>query len=518
MRCVACDASVASPVSGGSGLGPQVDSFRAARRNLEESVLPLATSVDGRRFSCQASLHGLRLQVGGYVVLERNGVPCLGQVITVELDRLDTELMLPAYPAYSADAPDSRIQVQVKYARGQGIILEGDLAPFHDATVRVATEAEVRAWLERSARPAAKLRLGELTLVADVPCLAEAGGFGRHTFLCGQSGSGKTYSLGVILERLLIETSLRLVVLDPNSDFARLTKVRGSADPAQAECYRQAARTVAVCSAGAAGCRRLRLRASEIDQETQAALLRLDPIEDREEYAAMAELLARNAPLELDAMSRSDRHELRQLAMRIGNLGIDRLRIWARGEPGSVLDAVHDQDIRCVVVDLGSLPTREEQSLVAGAVLSSLWRRRQEREPVLIVIDEAHNICPAEPPDRLVAVTAEHATRIAAEGRKFGLYLLVSTQRPQKIARNVLSQADNLVLMRLNSLADADFTQTTFSFVPPSLIQRSVTFRQGEGLIAGRISPQPALLHFGTRITEEGGGDVPMTWAAAHGT
>ena len=54
-----------------------------------------------------------------------------------------------------------------------------------------------------------------------------------------------------------------------------------------------------------------------------------------------------------------------------------------------------------------------------------------------------------------------------------------------------------------------------FSFVPPSLIERAVTFRQGEALIAGRISPQPALLRFGARVTEEGGADVPATWAAA---
>ena len=189
--------------------------------------------------------------------------------------------------------------------------------------------------------------------------------------------------------------------------------------------------------------------------------------------------------------------------------------MWAAGEAGSVLDAVHDQNVRCAVIDLGSLPTREEQSLVAAAVLGDLWRRRQERKPVLIVIDEAHNVCPAEPPDQLVAVATDHAIRIAAEGRKFGLYLLVSTQRPQKIAGNVLSQADNLVLMRLNSLADAAFTQAAFSFVPPSLIERAVTFRQGEALIAGRISPQPALLRFGARVTEEGGADVPATWAAA---
>ena len=52
---------------------------------------------------------------------------------------------------------------------------------------------------------------------AGAPAMADASGFDRHTFLCGQSGSGKTYSLGVILERLLIETDLRMVVLDPNA-------------------------------------------------------------------------------------------------------------------------------------------------------------------------------------------------------------------------------------------------------------------------------------------------------------
>ena len=52
------------------------------------------------------------------------------------------------------------------------------------------------------------------------------------------------------------------------------------------------------------------------------------------------------------------------------------------------------------------------------------------REPLLIVIDEAHNVCPREPGDEVTALATEHAARIAAEGRKFGLYLLVSTQQP----------------------------------------------------------------------------------------
>ena len=491
------------------GIGQQLDSFRRARRDIEASVLPLATSVDGRTFTFQASLYALDLQVGGYAVLEDgSGIPRFGQVLAVELDRQPgAELMLP--PAGSV--PGARTEIQIRYARGQGVVIDGDLAPFHDALIRVATEMEVQAW--QQSRAQAALWLGELALATGVPALADARGFSRHTFLCGQSGSGKTYSLGVILERLLMDTDLRMVVLDPNSDFVRLHQLRFAADPELASRYERLADAIAVYSARATGERRLRLHAAEVDPATQAATLRLDPVADREEYAALAAFLAHEGTPTLEALSGSDQPEARRLGLRLANLGVDRYAVWAHGEARSVLDAVHDESLRCVVIDLGSLPTRDEQSLVAATVLGDLWHRRTERRPVLIVIDEAHNVCPAEPADPLLALAADHVVRIAAEGRKFGLYLLVSTQRPQKVPENVLSQADNLVLLRLNSLADAAFAQAVFSFVPPGLIQRSATFRQGEGLIAGKISPEPALLRFGARISEEGGADVPATWA-----
>ena len=64
-----------------------LDRYRAVRRQLEEEILPLATSVDGRRFSYQASLHGLELQPGSYVVLEQGSDRRLGQVVTLEVGR-----------------------------------------------------------------------------------------------------------------------------------------------------------------------------------------------------------------------------------------------------------------------------------------------------------------------------------------------------------------------------------------------------------------------------------------------
>ena len=190
-------------------------------------------------------------------------------------------------------------------------------------------------------------------------------------------------------------------------------------------------------------------------------------------------------------------------------------QLWARGRPGSLVEDVERRDARCLVVDLGSLSTREEQAVAAEAVLATLWRRRTDREPVLVVIDEAHNVCPAKPDDPVTSLVTEHAVRIAAEGRKFGLYLLVSTQRPQKVHENVISQCDNLLVMRMNSLADLGFVGDVFSFVPPSLLERATAFRQGEALVAGKIASHPCFVRFGARVAEEGGSDIPADWARA---
>jgi uncharacterized protein len=484
--------------------------YRSVRRRIEEAVLPLATSIDGREFIFQASLYGLALEVGGYVAIEADGEPRLGQVLSLEATSVEAaELELSA-----RGNGGGRAAIHTRLARGAGIILEGGVRPFHDALVRPARGDEVAGWLERAAPSRARLAVGTLSPAPDVPLALDAGGFDRHTFLCGQSGSGKTYSLGVILEQLLLETTLPVVVLDPKSDFVRMRELRPGVDEAIATRYTEAVAGLDVHRAGAAGPDRLRLRLAELEPAAQAALLHLHPVADREEHAELDALLVAERPSSVEEFLASERPEARRLALRVRNLGVDRFGVWARGDAGSSLDAVGADDRRGLVVDLGSLATRAEQALTAASVLGALWRRREQRRPVLIVIDEAHNVCSAEPEDRLGALATELAVRIAAEGRKFGLYLLVSTQRPQKVHPNVVTQCDNVVLMRLNSAADAAYAQGVFSFVPPGLVARAPGFRLGEALVAGKICPSAALVRFGRRVAMEGGADVPADWAA----
>ena len=202
-------------------------------------------------------------------------------------------------------------------------------------------EARVTAWLEEARPKRAGLDIGELTTEHGVRFLLDAGGFDRHTFFCGQSGSGKSYALGTVLEQLLLETSLRIVVLDPNSDFVRIGSLREGVDGDVANRYRSAAEGVVVRRGGSAGSERLHVRFTDFEAEEQAAVLRLDPIRDREEYGVLVDLVeqglgngASSAGEIADRLLQASDPERRALGARLRNLGVHRWPIWSHGRRG----------------------------------------------------------------------------------------------------------------------------------------------------------------------------------------
>ena len=66
-----------------------LDEYRNLRQRLEEQILAIATSVDGRRFELQAPLQGLDLPPGGYAMLEDANGSRLGQVLSMRLQQRD---------------------------------------------------------------------------------------------------------------------------------------------------------------------------------------------------------------------------------------------------------------------------------------------------------------------------------------------------------------------------------------------------------------------------------------------
>ncbi|WP_420111824.1 ATP-binding protein [Pseudactinotalea sp.] len=334
----------------------------------------------------------------------------------------------------------------------------------------------------------------------------------RHTFWCGQSGSGKTYSLGVLLEQVLLHTSLPLLVLDPNADYVHLGAPRDDAEPHEAAGL--AALDVRVFSASGDGSAQpLRVRYTGMPAPARAAVLRLDPLRDAVEYHAAIELMN-------EADGSYDRHSLaaalldspdpgrRLLGLRLANLGILEWDIWAWRDH-AVEDDVNERP-DAVVVDLSACTEAEEPAAVSLALLDHLWQHRMERRPISIVIDEAHNVCPATPQTPLQRALVERVVQIAAEGRKYGLWLVLSTQRPNKIHPHVLTQCDNLGLLRMNSPADLAEVASVFGFAPRDLLDSSPGFTQGQVLLAGGFAPAAALVQTRNRISREGGADVAV--------
>lgn len=336
--------------------------------------------------------------------------------------------------------------------------------------------------------------------------------FNRHTFWCGQSGSGKTYALGVVLEQLLLGTRLPLIILDPNADFVRLNDVRAGVDPQVAA---QLADTdVRILRSGDAPGERLVVRFMEMGLRSKAAVLRLDPLLDAEEYNVLLHLeeevnvLSRNRQSLAEHLRAADDPGRRKLLLRLENLGILDWDVWAWG--GRSTEDLLDTRPQATVLDLSGFRSHWEPKVAALAVLDHLWATREQRRPALIVIDEAHNLCPAEPITPLDTALTDRIVQIAAEGRKYGLWLLLSTQRPSKIHPNALSQCDNLALMKMSSPHDLAELADYFGYAPAELLARSPHFTQGQALFAGGFVPEASVVQIAGRLTHEGGGDVAV--------
>ena len=358
------------------------------------------------------------------------------------------------------------------------------------------------------ASPAGTLPIGTVSDSGDAAELTAAR-FNRHTFWCGQSGSGKTYALGVVLEQLLATTRLPMVIFDPNGDFVRLGEVRpDAAGTATGEAL--ARRDIRVLRPGADSADPLRVRFTALSVATKAAMFRLDPLTDRSEYNSLLhigdQLAVESERGILEQLQSSPDPVHHELAERIENLGILEWELWARDmqSAAEIIETRPD----ATVLDLGGFRYSDEPLVVALSVLEDLWNRREERRPVLLVIDEANNLCSPDLDSPLGRAVREQLIRIAAEGRKYGLWLLLSTQRPSKVHQGIISQCDNLALMKMSSPLDLAELGSIFGFAPQSLVEQAPLFSQGKALFAGGFIPAPTVVQMGARVTFEGGKDV----------
>jgi len=123
------------------------------------------------------------------------------------------------------------------------------------------------------------------------------------------------------------------------------------------------------------------------------------------------------------------------------------------------------------VIDFSEVPS-DILPIILGLVARVIyqvqfWTDRKERKPLAFVCDEAHLYLPKKEGQNPVEQRAiENFEKIAKEGRKYGVALLIVSQRPSDVSATILSQCNNVISLRLTN---ADDQSTVRKLMPESL-------------------------------------------------
>lgn len=135
-------------------------------------------------------------------------------------------------------------------------------------------------------------------------------------------------------------------------------------------------------------------------------------------------------------------------------------------------------------------------SLVARLVFSvQQWARKQDRHPIALLCDEAHLYIPEHTADASETSSLASFERIAKEGRKYGVGLVVITQRPSEVSRTVLSQSSNFVAMRLTNADDQNVIKRLLPDSIGNYADLLPILDIGEALVVGDASLLPSRIH-----------------------
>src|SRR5579863_3616946 len=162
------------------------------------------------------------------------------------------------------------------------------------------------------------------------------------------------------------------------------------------------------------------------------------------------------------------------------------LRIPVKGKPITILDisAVPSEVVNVVV------------SLICRLIFDvALWSDHETSVPLLLVCDEAHRYVPR---DETLSFepTRRAISRIAKEGRKYGVSLCLVTQRPSEISETILSQCSTMFAMRMSNEKDQNLVRRTLPESAAGLLNTLPTLRQQEAIAIGEGVPHPMRIRF----------------------
>lgn len=356
------------------------------------------------------------------------------------------------------------------------------------------------------------LYIGNLITRPSVKVNLTIRGFRRHLAILAQTGAGKSYTAGVLLEELY-KKGATVIVLDPHADYVFISK-----DP---EGKKKVLKRVRVFRTSESTGRYIKEEIGHVETfEIKFADLSLEEIFT---IAGINEKWTNIMKAIEDALDRlksggNKNYTLDDLIAELGNTGdnnalraltyIKRLKkLKVFGDSTTPIEKfLQPQSI--AVMDLSGL-NDNVADYIAYKILSEAYTQRESGKyeyPIFILIEEAHRFIPK----KQNTLSKRIVKKIAAEGRKFGVFLILVTQRPQKIDSDVLSQCNSQIIMRMTNPEDQKAVRMSAEQVSEDLLRDLPGLNVGEAIIVGEVTKMPVMVKIRKRMTKEGGADIDI--------
>jgi DNA helicase HerA-like ATPase len=140
--------------------------------------------------------------------------------------------------------------------------------------------------------------------------------------------------------------------------------------------------------------------------------------------------------------------------------------------------------------------TSEFQSTIYRHVAEGLLEGRLSGDlklPVLLVLEEGHNFAPGKAETAAEKAAVEITRQIAQEGRKFGVGLVLISQRPGRLDETVLSMCNSFIVMRMVNPNDQRFVRNVIESLGEDDVRMLPDLDVGEALFSGQFISFPVL-------------------------
>ena len=379
---------------------------------------------------------------------------------------------------------------------------------------------------------------GEVPIVLSVKDVVST-----HLAILASTGSGKSYTAGVLVEEFMQSYNrASVLIVDPHGEYHTMQAIQGDEQFGGGDGYRPEVRIYTPD--------KIKVRFSTL---TEADVKYLLPEGTSDKMLHFLGQAFRSLNDQLKAEGKRDYlysyYDLREHVQKQqfgkegenagdgGNVSSIQGLLWrldARFDrPDGIFSA--DEHIplqelfrpgRCTILQLSDIEQHEQQVIV-GTLLRRVNKARvmTVREeatsgenfldyPVFTLLEEAHRFAPAG----ASVVSTNVLKQILSEGRKFGVGIGLITQRPGKLDQDVLSQCMTQIIMRIVNPIDQQTVAQSVEGAGRAMLAELPALTKGQAIISGVGVNTPVMCRIRSRLTKHGGEtfDAPAEWMKWH--